>query len=119
MLQRVGRSRAGCNRFRERFLIEFAASPWDVRVVDLVGNSEIVERGELSPPDAVREIAPVDQILLAESQKIPAVGPLGRSGQTKEKLSTEEADEATIGSGSCMMELVDDQIVKFVGPESV
>ncbi len=70
-------------------------------------------------PYAFREVAPVDQILLAKGQQIPAVCPLGCSGQAKKKLGTEEADEAAVGSGSSMMELIDDQIVKFVCPKGV
>ena len=52
----------------ERRRVEPAAAPRDRRVVDVVGDAEVVERAQVAALDALGERALVDQVVRAQRQ---------------------------------------------------
>ena len=85
-----------------------------LRVVDLVGDAEVLERAQQVAPNAVDEVATVDEVLLAERQEIAAVRALGRGGEAEEEAGPEVVDEPPVGGGGGVVELVDDDVVERV-----
>ena len=63
------------------------------------------------------EIAPVDEVLAAEGEEVASVGALGGRGQSQEELGLEVVDEAPVGAGGGVVELVDDDVVEALRAE--
>jgi hypothetical protein len=56
-----------------------------------------VKGAQESLPDAFREVAAVDEVLLAEREQIAAVGPLRRRRQTEEEARPEVVYQPAVG----------------------
>ena len=97
MLEDVFGAFLGGDGVRERGFVEAAAASGDVGVVDLVGDADVVEGREALAPDALEEIAAVDEVLAAEREEVAAVGALGGGGEAEKKLGLEVIDEAAVG----------------------
>ncbi len=117
LLESVGGARLGGDRLRQCLVVEPAAPPGDVGVVHLVGHAEVVEGDQEVPADTVEEIAPVDEVLLAEGEEVAAVGPLGGGGEAEEEPRPDVVDEGPVGAGGGVVELVHDEVVEGVPRE--
>jgi hypothetical protein len=119
LLEGVGRARVHGEARGEGVLVETGVAPWDVRIVHLVRDAEILEAAELLPPQAFEKVAPIDQVLLAEGQKVAAVRSLRGRGEAQHELRPEVLDELAVATGGGVVELVHDQVVEFVLGEAL
>src|SRR5690606_1861083 len=62
--------------------------------------------------------AAIDQVLLTQCEQVTAVRTLGRRGQAEQEPGLEVIDQAPIGCGRCVVELVDDDVVERARVES-
>jgi hypothetical protein len=69
--------------------------------------------------DALDEVAAVDEVLLAQGEEVAAVGALRGGGEAEEELRAEVVDEAPIGRGRGVVELVHDDVVEGVAREAL
>src|SRR5438309_6372310 len=115
----VGGARLGCNGLRELVFVEFSVSPRDVAIVNRVWDSEIAERTQQSPADTLSQVGAVHQVTVAKSEKVRSVCTLRRSREAKEKFGREIVDQAAIGQCLCVVEFVDDDVVKLVAREAI
>ncbi len=88
-----------------------------VLVVDLVADADVAKGYKVLALDAFEKIAPVDEVFAAEREQVASVGALWGSGETEKKLGLEVVDEAPVGAGRGVMELVDDDVVEALRAE--
>ena len=100
-------------------LVEAGVAPGDVAVVDLVRDAEVLEAAEEVLLDALDEVAAVDEVLLAEGEEVAAVGALRGGGEAEQELRAEVVDEAPVGRGRGVVELVHDDVVEGVAGEAL
>ena len=103
----------------ELLLVEAGVAPGDVPVVHLVRDAEVAEAAEEVLLDALDEVAAVDEVLLAQGEEVAAVGALRGGGEAEEELRAEVVDEAPVGRGRGVVELVDDDVVEGVAREAL
>ena len=68
-------------------------------------------------PDALDQIALVDQVVAAQRQQVGAVHAIGRRGQPEQELRREVVDDPAVRRSRRVVELVDDDVVEVVGGE--
>lgn len=105
-------ARLGRDGFGQGGLVEPPAAPGNLGILDRVGHAEIVERRQKAPVDPGPEIAFVDEVFLAEAQKVTAVAAIRRGGQAQQKAWLEMIDDPPIGGGGRVVEFVDDDVVE-------
>ncbi len=76
-------------------------------------------RLEQVSPDALDQVAAVGEVLLAEREQVAPVGALRRGSEAEEEPGAEPVDEAPIGRGGRVVELVDDDVVEGVATEAL
>jgi len=117
----VGVSGSGLRRdvAGELLLVEAGVAPGDVPVVHLVRDAEVPEAAEEVLLHALDEVAAVDEVLLAQGEEVAAVGALRGGGEAEEELRAEVVDEAPVGRGRGVVELVHDDVVEGVAREAL
>jgi hypothetical protein len=83
LLVGVSGARLGRDVPGQLLFVEAGVAPGDVPVVHLVRDAEVAEAAEEVLLDAKGEVAAVDEILLAESEEVAAVGALGGGAMAK------------------------------------
>ncbi len=103
----------------ELLLVEAGVAPGDVPVVDLVWHAKVPEAAEEVLPDALDEVAAVDEVLLTQGEEVAAVGALRRGGEGEQELRAEVVDEAAVRRGRGVVELVHHDVVEGVAREAL
>jgi hypothetical protein len=67
----------------ELLLVEAGVAPGDVPVVHLPPDAAVAQAAEEVLLDALDEVAAVDEVLLAESEEVAPIGPLGGGAMAK------------------------------------
>lgn len=109
----LGRHVAG-----ELLFVEARVAPGDVPVVDLVRHSEVAEAAEKVLLHALDQVAAEDQVLLAEGEQVSSVAALGSRRQAQQEPGAEVVDEAPVGLGRRVVELVDHEVVEGIAGEA-
>ena len=103
----------------ELLLVEAGVAPGDVPIVHLVRDAEVPEAAEEVLLDALHEVAAVDEVLLAQGQEVAPVGAFRGGGEAEQELRAEVVDEAPVGRGRGVVELVHDDVVEAVAREAL
>ena len=115
LFQGILRSSLGGNGGGQGFLIEPAAAPGNLRVVDVIGNPEVMERSQQMPGYALHEITVIGNRAVAEPQEICPVCPFGCGGEPEQEAWTEPVQDAPVSRSRRVVEFVDDDIVERLG----
>ena len=119
LLEGVSGAGLGGDVSGELLLVEAGVAPGDVPVVHLVRDAEVPEAAEEVLLDALHEVAAVDEVLLAQGEEVAPVGALRGGGEAKQELRAEVIDEAPVGRGRGVVELVHDDVVEGVAREAL
>src|SRR5439155_13712304 len=64
-------------------------------------------------------ITSVNEVLSAQREQIPTVGPLGRCSQSEQKSRREMVDQPAIRRGGGVVKLIDHDVVELIAREAV
>src|SRR5262249_6906798 len=77
LLKGISSARLGSDRGSQFIRVKLCIAPRNVAVVDLVGNAKVLKWTEVAGIYSKRDIGLEDQVLLAQTQQIGAVRPIG------------------------------------------
>ena len=117
LLEGVLSASLGGEGLGELLFVEAAAAPGDGGVVHLVRDAEVAEGAEQALLDAGGDVAAVDEVLLTQAEEVAAVGALGGGGEAEEEAGVEVVEDAAVGGGRGVVELVHDEVVEVIPRE--
>ena len=104
----------GLRRRRERLRIEASVPPRNVLVVDLVLDAEVVKRNEASKLDTARYSGREGNQVVEQTEDVRGIRAIRRGRQPKQEMRVERIEDAAVGIGSGMVDLVDDDVVEVL-----
>jgi hypothetical protein len=107
----------GLGRRGELLGVEAMVAPRDVRVVDGVGDAEVVKRHEPRQRDAAADVGAIGHEVIEEAEDVGVVGALGRGRESQQEARLHGRQDAAITLGRGVVHLVHHDIVEPLGAQ--
>ena len=105
-------ARLRLRRARQRLRIEAAIAPWDVRVVDVVLDAEVVERHQPPQLHAAGDVGAIRDEVVEQPEDVRGVRAIRRGRQPQEKTRFQAIEDLPVRRGSRVVNLVHDHVVE-------